>query len=775
MKMYFMMQHTNYLYFLPDRRCSFALHPKVRRERHIANMKNINELYAKSNGETIREHTDKLLKALEDFIEMYGKHFDEKVLSSIYYACEYHDYGKACYIVQKMLGNRNIPAIKKMEEFYVSLGFGKNVVPHGYLSPVFMNYKELELQLGKKLTRCLYTAVYYHHSRETNIDSQQIEAIVENDLSQRFDKCAVRYKQYLLNGKIDDADWVQYALIVGMLNKFDYYVSDAGEKLPVEIDGRSQQKYLADFVYQKFSEKGFALRPVQKYMWEHKNDSLIVTASTGIGKTEAALLWAGDSKLFYTLPLKVSINAMYKRIKFDYGYDKEKVTLLHSDCLSMLTVDDEFENAVIKYDASKRLSYPITVCTIDQLFSFVYKYRGSEILLATLKYSKIVIDEIQSYSPKIIAKLIYGLSLISKLGGKFAVITATLPPVLMYFIDQYMKIPHLPYETFLLTEQVRHKIYYEKGDDFDYEKIREIGKHKKVLIICNTVKRAVEVYTKLLNGDKEHQSRLIHAKFMKKHLRLLEEAIERFADSDSRETGIWISTQIVEASLDIDFDVLFTEMCTADSLLQRMGRCFRRRQYIEDIPNIYILDNRNGYGTVYQYKDIYDRSVEYLMKYQNAYFSEREKMEYVEQVYDTEALMKNNSKYFLDIENEIHFCENIFPFEIPKDEAKKMLREIISYKVIPEGEYNKNCDLLQESYEKLKKKKKYSFQERMEAMQILEDYSINLGNYDFRAEEKSNSIFSGLEYYTTNYKYDFDENTLCGKGLEYYKDGDNFI
>lgn len=46
--------------------------------------------------------------------------------------------------------------------------------------------------------------------------------------------------------------------------------------------------------------------------------------------------------------------------------------------------------------------------------------------------------------------------------------------------------------------------------------------------------------------------------------------------SGSEETGIWITTQIVEASLDIDFDVLFTEMCTADSLLQRMDAAIER-------------------------------------------------------------------------------------------------------------------------------------------------------------------------------------------------------
>lgn len=59
--------------------------------------------------------------------------------------------------------------------------------------------------------------------------------------------------------------------------------------------------------------------------------------------------------------------------------------------------------------------------------------------------------------------------------------------------------------------------------------------------------------------------------------------------SESGESGIWITTQIVEASLDIDFDILYTEMCTADSLLQRMGRCNRKGRYCPNEANIVVL------------------------------------------------------------------------------------------------------------------------------------------------------------------------------------------
>jgi CRISPR-associated endonuclease/helicase Cas3 len=644
-------------------------------------------------------------------------------------------------------------------------------VPHNYFSPAFIKYSKIKADTNEVFARIILTAVYYHHNRDFEINANQINDIIDNDLVKHFGKLSKNYHNKILGDNMEDDIWVDYAVILGMLNKLDYYASDIKEKYPFEIYGEYNGKFIGDYVYNFITEKN-CLRDVQKYMLENKNENVIITASTGIGKTESALLWADNSKLFYTLPLKVSINAMYERIYSRYGYDKNKITLLHSDCISVISdTEENSDTAMMKYDSSRRLSYPVTICTIDQLFSFVYKYRGSEILLATLKYSKIVIDEIQSYEPKIIAKLIYGLSLITRCGGKFAIITATLPPVIMYFIDEE-KIPHKHEKTFLMDSFLRHRICYEQKDKFNYDKIIEYSKSKKVLVICNTVNSAKNVYNEL--KDKCEYVKLLHAKFMKKHQKLLENDILRFAD-DKNASGIWISTQIVEASLDIDFDVLFTEMCNADNLLQRMGRCYRKRKYCDNEPNIYITDNRNGYGSVY-IQDIYDRSTDSIKQYNGCMFSEQDKLEYINKVYDKEELMKNNSGYFKNIRNEINELKKNNPFNISKKEAKQKLRNIISYKIIPQSEYNKYNNEFQKYYEILKNKKKHSLVEYIGAMEFLEKNSINIGNYDIRQKKKSNSIFSGVDFYTLDYKYDFNEETLCGVGLEDEEDEDlNYI
>src|SRR5699024_4868521 len=90
---------------------------------------------------------------------------------------------------------------------------------------------------------------------------------------------------------------------------------------------------------------------------------------------------------------------------------------------------------------------------------------------------------------------------------------------------------------------------------------------------------------------------------------LLEKHIKDFADSHCH--GIWITTQLVEASIDIDFDVLFTELSMIDSLLQRFGRCYRKRELDHDAPNIYIYtEDVSGKGSIYD-KDILNITEKY--------------------------------------------------------------------------------------------------------------------------------------------------------------------
>lgn len=586
---------------------------------------------------TLKEHHKDIVTCAEMFFLEYGEYFTEKEKKLVVEACRIHDLGKVNLVFQAMI------CPKLAEKFHIDVR-KTSQIPHGFLSAVTISldeFDDLSELFSDKDFGPFITAVYYHHDREDHYNSPAIRKYAEKYYMKQIEEYLNRkirklncsnlddllFRNNVYTGKYipDSNAWKEYLLIKGLLNKFDYTVSAGYENAESAID--LHEKKLVKNI-EKFLN-GKELRPAQKFMKMNRDKNLIVIAPTGSGKTEASLLWMNGEKSFYTLPLKVSSNAIYLRIKENYEY--KDVALLHSDAMAVyLREYNGNEDIGEKYERSKMLSQPLTVCTVDQLFRFVYRALGTEIFAATLKYSKLVLDEIQAYEPRVIATIIYGLKMIQEMGGKFAIITATFPPVLKYFMEQYGLVEGKQYifkdftgKEYQVEKYPRHKVEI-RHSEMNLDEIRLRGKNRKVLVICNTVSKAQKLYKKL-EGENVW---LLHSKYIRRDRAFLERKIMGF--SESGESGIWITTQIVEASLDIDFDILYTEMCTADSLLQRMGRCNRKGRYCPNEANIVVFDNRNGVSegkrrSVYEDK-LYDRSLELLSKYEHILFSEDKKL-----------------------------------------------------------------------------------------------------------------------------------------------------
>ena len=418
-----------------------------------------------------------------------------------------------------------------------------------------------------------------------------------------------------------------------------------------------------------------------------------------------------------------------------------------------------------KYDRAKMLSQPLTVCTVDQLFKFVYRALGTEIFAATLKYSKLIIDEIQAYEPRVIATIVYGLSIIQKMGGKFAIITATFSPVLQHFMKEcgleYSFKDFTDIEEKEINSRHRVKIHDSKIDKSVYNEILEQGKHKKVLVICNTVLEAQRHYKEL----KSENVWLLHSRYLRRDRALLEKNIMEFSESDK--TGVWITTQIVEASLDIDFDVLYTEMSTADSLLQRMGRCNRKGRYCPEEANIHVYASENGVGnnSVYEEK-LYKRALEHLKKYEGDIFTEENKTKYMNEVYNIKEM--EETQYFQEIKEYLKLFKNIHPTEYLAKEAE--VRNINSITIVPERIYQEKKEVFDAGIEFLSKPN-IGRETRSLIKSKLQDLTLSLPIYQkFPEKVDKKTVGNGrkrkvMDIHRATYKYEFEFETGKGMGL----------
>ena len=199
--------------------------------------------------------------------------------------------------------------------------------------------------------------------------------------------------------------------------------------------------------------------------------------------------------------------------------------------------------------------------------------------------------------------------------------------------------------------------------------------------------------------------KLLHSRFIWEHRKNKEKEIKK--DYNQEKGVIWVTTQLVEASLDIDFDILFTEVATADSLIQRMGRIWRHKK--EDYrgePNIYILTevDEKKVSLIYE-KLLRDKSIELIRKHldNEGYLLSEAKRKIVETLYSEETLKSLGSKYlekwkkvesilnsnwdFLFKREAQRIFRDTFTFEaipyIYKDEVKSLLKDLESIKQIP--------------------------------------------------------------------------------------------
>ncbi len=318
--------------------------------------------------------------------------------------------------------------------------------------------------------------------------------------------------------------------------------------------------------------------------------NLLLTAPTGSGKTESAVMWLqnqlnnfGQGRVFYVLPFTASINAMFERLKKEIG--DNKVGMLHGKLSDYLNnYFDNFQYSVrAKKESIKSLKEkfksivtPVKVTTPFQLLKHLFGLKGYEQGIFEMAGSYLVFDEIHAYNPETFAQIKVLIEFaIQHLKTKVMIMTATMPRFMQEELESVLgaysivKADNGLYKSFR-----RHKIVLKEGllSNSLGEIKQQLQAGKKVLVVCNTVKSSQAIFQTLKTTVKNEEAVLLHGSFTGK------DRSRKEKDLMTDNIKLLIGTQAIEVSLDIDYDMIYSEPAPIDALIQRFGRVNRRRE-----------------------------------------------------------------------------------------------------------------------------------------------------------------------------------------------------
>lgn len=500
-----------------------------------------------------------------------------------------------------------------------------------------------------------------------------------------------------------------------------------------------------------------------------------LTAPTGIGKTMTALDFALklkakvqneleiESRIIYALPF---INIIEQALKeYKETLQDDALILGHYQYSEIFGDDkgstDNVDGAEKKYNqklmALDTWQADIVITSFVQFFETLIGNRN-KLLKKFNHYAHaiIILDEVQTLRleqmPLIGAALFY---LAKFLKSRIILMTATKPKIFelaQHHILQSEKEEVKPFELLGEYEKVfstfhRTKIVPLLDESFDDEKTAEQfielftefwNSDKSCLIVCNTVKRSIEIYKAIDiyledNGLKNPLSYL-STNIVPKHRPERIQKIKEYIFENK--APIVVATQVVEAGVDLDFDMGFRDLGPIDSIIQVAGRINRNNNPNKKYSPLYIVnfgDCRRIYKhiTTEQAKSALELQTEFLepeyIKLVNKYFDNlADKKSYSQFTkifesmkklkYDTEDKSERPVSSFKIIEESLT-TSSVF-IELGHEEIE--LREKYLRKII--GEITK---------EEFDKNSKMKFQQRIIAVpNVLTNDLTNINEYD---------------------------------------------
>ncbi len=502
-----------------------------------------------------------------------------------------------------------------------------------------------------------------------------------------------REKKRVLLGKQEEiTDYFTLFMLMGAFHHCDHLSSAFVTEFSVLSD--QHFNFLDDLNGRLIAQK--------KELYHHQRSAsdllgnVILTAPTGSGKTETALFWlrnqlkySGQGRVFYILPFRASINAMFERLSDGQkGLGGEMVGMLHGNLDAYLYESFLEEGGDLRElktqikeikQTFKNLQTPMKVLTPFQLLKHLFGLKGFEKGIFEWVGGHFIFDEIHAYDPEVTAQIMVLLEFLSnRMQAKIFIMTATLPTFLKAkigkVIGHFEEVKATPdlYDAFK-----RHRLKLMPGLLADNLQLidQDLQAGKSVLIVCNTVDQARNVFNQF--SEKHSDLLLIHGRFAAKDRTAIERCLQ------DQPPKLLIGTQAIEISLDIDYDIIYTEPAPLDALIQRFGRVNRRREKAP-CPCLVFKERNEKDEYIYSH-ELIERTLVVLQKMEESYdgiIQENELQQYIDEVYPG-YYEEDQHRFDTIYELLTRSVKNLVPFEPSPEGKEAYYKQFDGVKVVP--------------------------------------------------------------------------------------------
>jgi CRISPR-associated endonuclease/helicase Cas3 len=353
------------------------------------------------------------------------------------------------------------------------------------------------------------------------------------------------------------------------------------------------------------------------------NHIFTITAPTGSGKTLTSLYAAikmreklhtnGSNyfRIIYCLPFTSIIDQTYSLIDDvfkpveNYSTERQRFVIKHHH---LSDIDRNISNEDSPMDLASALTESwdseVIVTTFVQIFHSIIGNRNRSIRkFHRIANSIIILDEIQTINVelwKIIGEIIKQLS--NELNVFFILMTATQP--LMLDSNEFIELGFQKYPENLNRTLIVNNMEPVSMEYIANEAIESINHNKSVLVIKNTIKSSIELY-RIIKSKLEQVAEKVTLYYLSTNI-IPKDRVSRIkAIRESLKTHskiILVSTQVVEAGMDIDFDTIIRDMGPIDSIVQAAGRC-NRNGNLDSVGKVTIVNCSESPETNQDYPD----------------------------------------------------------------------------------------------------------------------------------------------------------------------------